>query len=80
MEDALMIVLALLILLIAAISVRGLLKSRAGRKQEQAEAGVRAGEAEAQHDRSLARQAGVRAARAERAPTVDSDTNERDTS
>ena len=76
MEVALMIFLALLIALIAGISVRGLLKSRAGRKQEQAEAGVRAGEVEAQHDRSLARQAGVKAARAERAPKVDSETNE----
>jgi hypothetical protein len=76
MEIALMIVLGLLIVLIAGISVRGLLKSRAGLKHEQAEAGVRAGEAEAQHDRSLARQADVRAAHAESAPKVDPDTNE----
>ena len=76
MEVALIIVVAVFFVLAAVIGVQGLIKSRAARNQEQAEAGVTAGKVEAQHDRSRVRQADVRAAHAERASNVGSDTDE----
>jgi hypothetical protein len=76
MTVALIIVAALLIVFIAGISVQGLLKRRAEREQGEADAGVRAGEAKTQRDRSLARQADVKAAHAEGASKVGRDTSE----
>jgi hypothetical protein len=76
MSVALMIIAALLIAFIIGISVRGLLKGRVAREQEEADAGVRAGESKAQRDRSLARQADVKAAHAEGSSKVGPDTSE----
>jgi hypothetical protein len=76
MEVALVILVAVLLVLIVWVSAQGLIKSRAARQQEQSEAGVTAGEAEAQHGRSVARQADARAAHAERSSEVGSDTDE----
>ena len=76
MSVLLLIIAALLIAFIVGISVQGLLKRRATREQEQADAGVRAGESKGQHDRSLARQADVKAAHAEHASEVGRDTSE----
>lgn len=76
MSVVLIIIAALLIAFIVGISVQGVLKRRAEREEEEADAGVRAGEAKTQRDRSLARQADVKAAHAEGASEVGRDTNE----
>jgi Na+-transporting methylmalonyl-CoA/oxaloacetate decarboxylase gamma subunit len=76
MDVALIIIIAVLFLLAAIVTLKGRRGRQAAREQEQAEAGVRAGEAEAQHGESQRRQAGVRAAHAERASKVGSDTDE----
>jgi hypothetical protein len=59
-----------LVLFIIFIGVR---EPRAGRKQREAGARVRAGEADAQHRRSKGRQAGVKAAYAEHSSKAVSD-------
>jgi hypothetical protein len=76
MDVAIIGIIAVLFVLVGVVIVKARRGSRAARNQEQAEAGVRAGKAEAQHDRSRARQADVRAAHAERASKVGSDTDE----
>ena len=76
MEVALISIIAVLLVLAGVVSVKGRRGRRAAREQEETEARVTAGKAKAQQERSTARQVGVRAAHAERAPEVDSDTNE----
>jgi Na+-transporting methylmalonyl-CoA/oxaloacetate decarboxylase gamma subunit len=76
MEIALIIVIAVLFVLAVVVSLKGRRAQRASREDEQAEARVIAEKAEAQGERSTARQAGVRAASAERASEVGSDTDE----
>lgn len=65
MSVALAIVVAtvlLAILFVLLVTFIGVREPRAGRKRREAGERVRAGEAEAQHERSQSRQAGVRAA------------------
>ena len=76
MEVALIIIVAVLFVLVAAVNLRGRRARRATREHEQDEARSIAEEGKAQHERSLARQAGVRAAHAERASKVGSDSDE----
>jgi hypothetical protein len=76
MDVAIIIIIAVLFALVLVITVQGQRARRAGREHEDAEARVTAGKAEAQHEESLRRQAGVKAAHAERAPKVRSDTDE----
>jgi Na+-transporting methylmalonyl-CoA/oxaloacetate decarboxylase gamma subunit len=75
-EVVLISVVGVLLVLVAVVTLKGRRGRRAGWKQEEAEAGVTAKKAEAQHDRSLARQADVRAAHAERASKVGPDTDD----
>jgi hypothetical protein len=76
MSVALVIVVAgvlLSILFVLLIMFIGLREPRAGRKQREAGARVRATESEAQHDRSQRRQARARAAHAEDSSKAGSD-------
>jgi hypothetical protein len=75
-DVALIIIVAVLIALVVVIIVRGQRASRPVREREQAAARVTAGKAEAQHEESLRRQAGVRAAYPERHQEADSDPDE----
>jgi Na+-transporting methylmalonyl-CoA/oxaloacetate decarboxylase gamma subunit len=75
-EVVLISVVGVLLVLVAVVTLTGRRGRRAASKQKQAEAGVTAENAEAQHDRSLARQADVRAAHAERASKAGSDTDD----
>jgi flagellar biosynthesis/type III secretory pathway M-ring protein FliF/YscJ len=63
----------LAILLVFFIIFIGVREPRAGRKRREAGDRVRAGEAEAQHERSQSRQAGVKAAHAEGSSKIGSD-------
>jgi flagellar biosynthesis/type III secretory pathway M-ring protein FliF/YscJ len=63
----------LAILFVLLVIFIGMREPRAGRKQREAGDRVRAGEAEAQHERSQSRQAGVKAAYAEDSSKVGSD-------
>jgi hypothetical protein len=76
MEVAIISFIAVLFVLVGVVSVKGRRGRRAAREQELTEARVTAGKAKVQQESSRARQAGVRAAHAERAPKIDSDTNE----
>jgi hypothetical protein len=76
MDVALIVIVAVLVLLVAAVSLKGRRARRTARGHEQDEARVIAERGEAQHDESLRRRADVRAARAERDPRVGSDTDE----
>jgi hypothetical protein len=76
MDVVLIIIIAVLFVLVGVVAVKGRRGRQATREQERTEAGVTAEKAKAQQEGSLARQAGVRAAHAERAPKVDSDGNE----
>jgi flagellar biosynthesis/type III secretory pathway M-ring protein FliF/YscJ len=81
MSVALVIVVAavlFVILFVLFIIFVGVREPRAGRKQTEAGDRVRAGEAEAQHERSQSRQAGVKAAYAEDSSKVGSDAASRD--
>jgi hypothetical protein len=76
MSVALVIVFAIVllaILFVLLVIFVGTREPRAGRKQREAGDRVRAGEAEAQHERSQSRQAGVKAAHAEGSSKVGSD-------
>jgi flagellar biosynthesis/type III secretory pathway M-ring protein FliF/YscJ len=68
------VVVLLAILLVLFIIFVGVREPRTGRKRREAGDRVRAGEAEAQHERSQRRQAGVKAAHAEGSSKVLSDT------
>jgi hypothetical protein len=76
MEIALISIIAVLFVLVGVVAVKGRRGRRAAREQELSEARVTAGKAKAQQEGARSRQAGVRAAHAERAQKVDSDTNE----
>ena len=76
MDVVLIIIIALLIAFVVVITVRGQRATRPAREQEQAEARVTAGKVDAQHEESLRRRAGVRAAHAERREREGSDTDE----
>jgi hypothetical protein len=76
MDVAIILISAVLFALVLFITVQGQRARRAAREHEQAEARVTAGKAEAQHEKSLRRQAGARAAHAEGAPKVGTDTDE----
>ena len=76
MEVVLIIIIAALFVLVAVVSLKGRRAQRATREDEEGEARVIAEKANAQAERSTARQAGVRAASAERASEVGSDTDE----
>jgi flagellar biosynthesis/type III secretory pathway M-ring protein FliF/YscJ len=73
---AIIIVIAILLVFVAVVSLRGLRRTRAEQEDERAEARVTAGKSEAQHERSLQRRADVRAAYAERASEDDRDHDE----
>jgi type II secretory pathway component PulM len=75
MVVALIIMVAVLLVLVAVISLKGWRPRQAMRKHEQDEARVTAEKGKAQHERSSARQADVRAAYAERPQKVGSDTD-----
>jgi hypothetical protein len=77
MNVALVVVVVAVLLAIAFvlfIIFIGVREPRAGRKQREAGDRVRAGEAEAQHERSRSRQADVKGAHAESSSKVGSDT------
>jgi hypothetical protein len=76
MEIALIGIIAVLFVLVGVVSMKGRRGKRAAREQELTEARVTAGKAKEQQEGARARQADVRAAHAERAQKVDSDTNE----
>jgi hypothetical protein len=76
MEVALISIIAVLFVLVGVVSMKGRSGRRAARQQEETDARVTAEKGKAHQERSTARQVGVRAAHAERAPEVDSDTNE----
>jgi hypothetical protein len=76
MVVALIIIAAVLLVLVAVINLKGWRTRRATREHEQDKARVTAEKGKAQHERSSARQAGVRAAYAERPQKVGSDTDE----
>jgi flagellar biosynthesis/type III secretory pathway M-ring protein FliF/YscJ len=76
MSVALVVVVAtvlLAILFVLLVIFIGMREPRAGRKRREAGDRVRAGEAQAQHERSQSRQAGVKAAHAEGSSKVGSD-------
>ena len=76
METALIIIVAVLFALVAVVTLKGRRARRATREHEQREARVSAEKGKAQHERSSARQAGVRAAYAERPQEAGSDPDE----
>ena len=76
MSAVLIIVIAVLFVLVAVVSVKGRRGRQAVREHESAEARVTAGEAVAQHERSLDRQAGVKAAHAEDVSRAGRETDE----
>jgi Na+-transporting methylmalonyl-CoA/oxaloacetate decarboxylase gamma subunit len=76
MEIALIIIVAVLFALVAVVTLKGRRARRATGKHEQDEARVTAERGKAQHERSSARQAGVRAAYAERHQKADPDPDE----
>jgi Na+-transporting methylmalonyl-CoA/oxaloacetate decarboxylase gamma subunit len=76
MVVALIIVVAVLLVLVAVIGLKGRGARRATREHEQDEARVTAEKARAQHERSSVRQAGVRAAYAERHQKVGPDSDD----
>jgi Na+-transporting methylmalonyl-CoA/oxaloacetate decarboxylase gamma subunit len=76
MVVALIIIVAVLLVLVAVINLKGRRTRRATREHEQHEARVTAEKGKAQHERSSARQAGVRAAYAERPQKAGSDPDE----
>jgi hypothetical protein len=76
MEVALIIMVAVFFLLVAVVSLKGRRARGAAQEHEQDEARITAEKGKAQHERSSARQADVRAAHAERASKVGSDTDE----
>jgi heme exporter protein D len=73
MSVVLSIVAVAVLLLLIIVSAKRLLDERAAQKQ--ADARAYTGAAEAQHERSLSRRAGVRASSPERARTTASDTD-----
>jgi Na+-transporting methylmalonyl-CoA/oxaloacetate decarboxylase gamma subunit len=76
MDVALIIIVAVLFVLVAVVSLKGRRARRAAWEHEQGEARVTAEKGKAQQERSSARQADVRAAHAERASKVGSDTDD----
>ena len=66
MDVALIVVIAVLLLLVAFVALRGRGARRAAQEREEGEARVIAKQAKAQHEESEHRQAGVREAHAER--------------
>ena len=76
MEIALIIMVVVLLAIVSVVALKGRPARRAVREHEQGEARVRAEKGKAQQERSSARQADVRAAHAERASNVGSDTDD----
>jgi uncharacterized membrane protein YccC len=76
MEIAIIVLVAVLFAFVAVLTLKGRRARRAMREHEQDEARAIAEKGKAQHERSSARQAGVRAAYAERPQKAGSDTDE----
>jgi hypothetical protein len=76
MDVALIVIIAVLFLLVAVVSLKGRRARGATRDREQGEARITAEKGKAQQERSSTRQADVRAAYAERASNVGSDTDD----